>query len=141
VATVLHGVAIWVWHVPAFFDASITVVALHRLQHLSFLLTALCFWWAVIWKVGRGSAGWHVFVTMMHTSVLGALIALAPRVVYVSQTQAASEWGMTPLQDQQLAGLVMWVPGGIVYAGVALAMLASWIAASSRGGAYASRIR
>ena len=76
----------------------------------------------------------------MHTSILGALISLAPRVLYMSQTKAAPQWGMTPLEDQQLAGLVMWVPGGIIYAGAALAMLAAWISASSRGGPHGQRI-
>jgi cytochrome c oxidase assembly factor CtaG len=141
VATLLHGLAIWVWHAPALFDATVTIVTLHRLQHLSFFLTAIFFWWAIIWKVGKGAAAWHLFVTMVHTSILGALITVAPRVVYVTQTQAAPDWGLTPLEDQQLAGIVMWVPGGIIYAGVALAMLAAWISASGRGGAYASRIR
>nr|WP_246617926.1 cytochrome c oxidase assembly protein [Rhizobium populisoli] len=141
VATLLHGLAIWVWHAPALFDATVTIVSLHRLQHLSFFLTAIVFWWAVIWKAEKGSAAWHLFVTMIHTSILGALITVAPRVAYVSQTRSAPEWGLTPLEDQQLAGIVMWVPGGIIYAGAALVMLAAWISTSSRGGAYASRVR
>ncbi|MBW9117687.1 cytochrome c oxidase assembly protein [Rhizobium cauense] len=140
VATLLHGLAIWIWHAPALFDATVTVVTLHRLQHLSFFVTAILFWWAIVWKVGRGAGAWHLFVTMMHTSVLGALITLSPRVAYVSQTQAAPDWGLTPLEDQQLAGIVMWVPGGIIYAGAALAMLAIWISTASRGGAYVRRL-
>jgi cytochrome c oxidase assembly factor CtaG len=141
VATLLHGLAIWIWHVPALFDATVTVVALHRLQHLSFFLTAIFFWWAVIWKVGKGAAAWHLFITMMHTSILGALLSVAPRVAYLAQTRAAPDWGMTPLEDQQLAGIVMWVPGGIIYAGAALAMLAAWISSSSKGGIHATAIR
>ena len=141
VATALHGLAIWVWHVPAFFDATVTNILLHRLQHLSFFVTAIFFWWAVTWKVGRGAAAWHLFATMMHTSILGALIALAPRVAYVMQTRYAPEWGLTPLEDQQLAGVVMWVPGGIVYAAAALAIVAMWISQSSRGGDDAGRAR
>lgn len=138
-ATLLHGLAIWMWHAPILFDATITDILLHRLQHLSFFLTAVLFWWAVIWRSDRGRAAWDLFVTMLHTSILGALIALMPQVAYVSQTRSAQDWGLTPLEDQQLAGLVMWVPGGIIYAGAALAMLAMWIAGSSRGGLHASR--
>ncbi len=140
VATALHALAIWLWHVPALFDATVTTILLHRLQHLSFLVTAIIFWWAIFYKMGRGAGAWHLFVTMMHTSILGALISLAPRVLYMSQTKAAPQWGMTPLEDQQLAGLVMWVPGGIIYACAALAMLAAWISASSRGGPHGQRI-
>jgi cytochrome c oxidase assembly factor CtaG len=130
-ATVLHGVAIWAWHVPLLFDAAVVHVAVHRLQHLSFLLTAIIFWWAVLRSSESGIAAWHLFVTMLHTSVLGALMALAPRVLYTAQTAAALEWGLTPLEDQQLAGLIMWVPAGTIYAGAALALTAIWIRHSS----------
>lgn len=130
-ATVIHGLAIWIWHIPFLFDAAVTDTAVHRLQHLSFFATALLFWWALLWRTERGASAWHFFSTMIHTSVLGALMALAPRVLYVAQTRAM-EWGVTPLEDQQLAGLIMWVPGGTVYAAAAMAMLAVWIRDSSR---------
>lgn len=140
VATALHGLAIWVWHVPPLFDATVSDILLHRLQHLSFFLTGILFWWAVIWRSSRGRAAWHLFVTMMHTSILGALIALAPSVLYVSQTHHAADWGLTPLEDQQLAGILMWVPGGIVYAGAALWCLSTWIRHSSEGGEHDGRV-
>jgi len=66
------------------------------------------------------------------SAYFGALIALAPRTMHVTQTQHAFEWGLTPLQDQQLAGLVMWVPAGTVYAAAALTMAALWITRSSK---------
>lgn len=133
-ATFLHGVAIWAWHAPPLFDAAVTNIGLHRLQHLSFFLSALIFWWAVLWTANRGMAVWHLFVTMMHMSLLGALITLAPDVRYQFATRDASAWGMTPLEDQQIAGLIMWVPAGIVYAGAALALMALWIHNSAKGG-------
>jgi putative membrane protein len=131
-ATVLHGVAIWVWHAPLLFDAAVTHDPVHRLQHLSFLLTALLFWWSLIRRADYGVATGHLFVTMLHTSVLGALMALAPRVLYQAQTAEALQWGLTPLEDQQLAGVMMWVPAGTVYAGAALAFAALWISQSDR---------
>jgi putative membrane protein len=126
-ATVLHGVAIWAWHVPGVFDAAVTNVTIHRLQHLSFLLTAMLFWWSIFYRSNPGLAAWHLFVTMMHTGILGALMTLAPKVLYQAQTATAAEWGLTPLQDQQLAGLIMWVPAGTVYAGAAMALTMIWI--------------
>jgi putative membrane protein len=126
-ATVLHGIAIWAWHAPVLFDAAVTNVAMHRLQHLSFLLTAMLFWWSVLYRSHPGVAAWHLFVTMIHTSILGALMALAPKVLYQAQTATALEWGLTPLQDQQLAGLIMWIPAGTVYAGAAMALTVIWI--------------
>lgn len=126
-ATVLHGIAIWAWHAPILFDAAVTNVALHRAQHLSFFFTAVLFWWSVLRRSEIGAGAWHVFITMLHTSVLGALMALAPRVLYGLQTATSSAWGLTPLEDQQLAGIIMWIPAGTIYAGAALALLAIWI--------------
>jgi cytochrome c oxidase assembly factor CtaG len=133
IATCVHAVAIWVWHAPVLFDAAVTDVRLHRLQHLSFFATAVLFWWSVLWRSERGVAAWHVFLTMLHTSILGALMALAPHVLYGVQTRAAEMWGLTPLEDQQLAGMVMWIPAGTVYAGAALTLFGLWIASSSKG--------
>jgi cytochrome c oxidase assembly factor CtaG len=113
------------------FDAAVTNVALHRAQHLSFFLTAVLFWWSVLRRSESGAGAWHVFITMLHTSVLGALMALAPHVLYGAQTATAFEWGLTPLEDQQLAGIIMWIPAGTIYAGAALAQLAIWIRQSS----------
>lgn len=127
VATVLHGLAIWIWHAPPLFDATVQHVGIHRLQHLSFLLSALLFWWALIRRCEPGPAAVHVAITMMHTGVLGALLTFAPRVFYGAQTARAGLWGLTPLEDQQLAGLVMWVPAGTVYAAAALAFFAAWL--------------
>jgi cytochrome c oxidase assembly factor CtaG len=133
-ATVIHGVAIWGWHLPFLFDAAVTSTAMHRLQHLSFFATALLFWWAVVWRSEYGAAAWHLFITMIHTGILGALMALSPRVLYAAQTETASAWGLTPLEDQQLAGMIMWVPAGTIYAAAALTMIALWVGSSSKGG-------
>jgi hypothetical protein len=137
VATTLHAIAIWAWHAPVLFDAAVTNVALHRLQHLCFFATAVLFWWSVLWRSDRGAAAGHLFLTMLHTSILGALMALAPRVLYARVSEA---WGLTPLEDQQLAGMVMWIPAGTIYAGAALTLLALWISTSGRGGGHAQRL-
>ncbi|EJB06096.1 putative membrane protein [Rhizobium leguminosarum bv. trifolii WSM597] len=140
IATLAHGAAIWAWHAPVLFDAAIESFPLHRLQHLCFFMTAILFWWSVIWKTNRGLAAWHLFLTMLHMSILGALIALSPKVLYGLQTQTSGDWGLSPLEDQQMAGLVMWVPAGIVYAAAALALVALWIRDSAKGGAGGTRI-
>lgn len=128
-ATVLHGIAIWVWHIPVLLDATIQSELMHRLQHLSFLITALFFWWAIIRRpvkeYGLGAA--HVFATMVHTGLLGALLTMAPRVFYPAQTRDAYLFGLTPLQDQQLAGLFMWVPGGAIYLAAGLWLIGRWL--------------
>lgn len=131
-ATILHGMAIWGWHAPLLFDAAVSNLLLHRAQHLSFFLTAVLFWWSVFRRSETGAAAWHVFITMLHTSVLGALMALAPHLLYREQQEAAGAWGLTPLEDQQLAGIIMWVPAGTIYAGAALTLIALWITRAAK---------
>jgi putative membrane protein len=132
-ATIWHGAVIWLWHAPILFDAAVASILVHRLQHVTFLVSALAFWWALVRRCDRGSAVFHLFATMTHTTLLGALMTMAPRVLYVRQTAGSLRWGLTALEDQQLAGLVMWVPAGTVYAGAALACAALWITQSGAG--------
>jgi putative membrane protein len=138
VATVVHAVALWVWHVPPLYEVALTSAGVHRLQHLSFLGSAVLFWWALVRGTmrqrGYGTAVLCLFVTALHSGLLGALLVLARRPLYPSQTQAGETvlGLLTSLEDQQLAGLVMWVPAGLVYALVALSLAGGWIAASSQ---------
>ena len=131
VATVTHGLAIWIWHIPFLFNSALANIAMHRLQHLSFFGTAIIFWWALIRKSEPGGAAWHLFVTMVHMSLLGALMALAPRVLYQTEALELAKMGLTPLMDQQLAGIIMWIPAGLIYAAGTMWALALWIRSST----------
>jgi putative membrane protein len=132
-ATLLHGATIWIWHIPACLDATLVNENLHRLQHIGFLGTALIFWWALIRLPRRdyGAGAMHVFLTMLHTNVLGALLTLTPVVMYPRQTADAPLFGLTALDDQQLAGLVMWVPGGVFYLAAGLVFAGLWLPSAS----------
>lgn len=90
----------------------------HTAQHLSFFVSALVFWWALFYahgKVAFGAAVLYLFTTAVHTSILGALLTFAPSVWYPFYSATTQAWGLTPLEDQQIGGLIMWVPGGLVY--------------------------
>jgi cytochrome c oxidase assembly factor CtaG len=127
-ATALQAIALWAWHVPALFALALERPGWHVVQHLCFLGTALLFWHAV-WRAPRwrgigGTVG-ALFLTATVSGALGALMALAKGPWYVDYAALGlSPFGLTPLQDQQLAGLLMWVPGGLVHAGAALWLLA-----------------
>jgi putative membrane protein len=129
VATILHAVAIWAWHIPSLLDGTLTHEWMHRLQHVSFLGTALVFWWSILRRPRReyGAAALHIFATMMHMSLLGALLALAPRVYYPLQCAGAPAFGLSPLEDQQLAGLIMWVPAGTLYILAGVLAVGVWL--------------
>jgi putative membrane protein len=128
-AWVLHALALWLWHVPRFFDAALANEGWHALQHASFLGTALLFWWAVLGRDARsrqnsGFALAYLFTTMLHTSALGALLTLAPTPWYEGYATTTALFGLGPLEDQQLGGLVMWIPGGFAYVAAGLVMVA-----------------
>jgi putative membrane protein len=136
VATLVHGAAIWVWHLPRLFDLALAHESLHWLQHFSFFATALLFWWALQEgherAAGHGAAVGYLFATALHTGFLGVLLLFSPMVWY-APSAAAADWGLTPLEDQQLAGLIMWVPGGLIYAGAALLAARAWIVGEAVG--------
>jgi putative membrane protein len=115
-ATVLQGVLMWLWHAPAIFDAALAHEWLHPVEHLSFFVPALLLWQALLGERARGGAAFAAaFVTFMHSGLLGGLITMAPAPLYAVYVGRTDSWGITALDDQQLAGLFMWVPLGIPY--------------------------
>jgi putative membrane protein len=135
IATLIHAVVLWAWHMPRLFNLVLVDVTMHRLQHATFFFSAVLFWWSLFYgplrQRGYGmSVGW-LFVTSLHTAALGIFLTLSRLPWYPRQTEFASQWGLTPIEDQQLAGLVMWVPAGFVYMAVALFFASRWISTSS----------
>jgi putative membrane protein len=129
VAWALHAVALWAWHIPALYQAAVQDPLLHAVQHASFLGSALFFWWSVFLRRSEyGAAALYTFTTSLHTGVLGALLFLAPNVWYPIYGS-----GRAALEDQQLAGLIMWIPGGAVLGIVALYLIWRWLEDNERG--------
>lgn len=126
-AAAVQGVAFWAWHAPPAFDAALQNDTVHFLEHLSFVATALWFWAAVMAASRRASgrieAILAILATLIHGGVLGALLAFSTRLIYPAYRDEAALLGFVPLADQQLAGLIMWVPGGLTYLAVGI-----WIA-------------
>jgi putative membrane protein len=128
---ILHSIVLWIWHVPALFESALHHEGLHVFQHLGFFLTAALFWWALIHgrygKLGYGVGVLYVFATAMHTQILGALLTFTSRIWYPTHAHRTAAAGMNPVHDQQLAGVVMWIPFGVVFLIVALALFAAWL--------------
>lgn len=114
-AFALHGIAIWLAHAPPLIAWMAASHAFHMVAHGALFGTALLFWWTLLRR--RGEASLWVLATMVHTGVLGALLTFAPRELYAGYS----------LADQQLAGLVMWVPGGFLYLAAGLAFAWRWM--------------
>jgi putative membrane protein len=132
----IHGIALWVWHLPSLYQATLDDDFVHALQHLSFFGSAALFWWSLIHgrfgRLGYGAAVLYVFTTSLHSGVLGALLTFAPRLWYPIYEARTSQWGLSALEDQQLAGLIMWVPAGAVFILLGLALFAAWLGEAER---------
>ena len=136
VAWAVHAIALWTWHIPVLFQATLESDLVHTLQHASFFGTALLFWWAIIYGrrdvASYGAGVLYLFTTSIHSGMLGAFLTFTTRVWYPAYSDSTAAWGLTPLEDQQLGGLIMWVPAGIVYILAALFMFAGWLRESEK---------
>lgn len=127
-ATALQALALWTWHAPPLFNRALGHPGWHIAQHASFLISALIFWWAILHTPNRGLAALCLFVTSIAGGALGALMALSSSPWYAGYAAMGTmPFGLTPEEDQALAGLIMWVPGGLFHAGAAIQLLARYL--------------
>jgi putative membrane protein len=126
-AWALHTVALWGWHLPGPYAAALASAPIHALEHSCFYLTALLMWWVALKPLrGHGGIAGSLFVllgTMAQSGALGAILTFSGTPWYHSQSAGAALWHLTALEDQQLAGLIMWIPAGFVYLIALLAVL------------------
>jgi putative membrane protein len=123
-ATLLQAAALWLWHMPALFDRALASEGWHAAQHLSFLFSALLFWSAVMPGRCRNPmlAAFCLFATSVVSGALGAMMSFSTSPWYAGYSALGlAPLGLTAAEDQQLAGLLMWIPGGLVHAAAALA--------------------
>jgi putative membrane protein len=133
----LHSIALWAWHLPSLYQAALRDDLLHGVEHASFLATAVLFWALVAGsarrrRLGHGAALLLTFVTALQSAALGVVITFASTVLYPVHAERVQAWGLTPLEDQQLAGAIMWVPAGIVYLAVMCALFVAWLRSMER---------
>ncbi len=136
-ASLIYAVALWGWHAPLLYQAALRDELIHVMEHGCFLGAALLFWWVLCGRIYPSAAhvesrhyGIGILMTIgtaLHSTLLSALITFASTPWYISYLTATAAWGLTPLQDQQLAGVLMWIPMGLVYLGVALGLLGAWL--------------
>jgi cytochrome c oxidase assembly factor CtaG len=134
-ATAVQGAVMWAWHAPPLFDRALDSFGWHVFQHACFFLSSLLFWWAMFNPRGRGS-GYGVsaaclFVTSMIGGALGALMGFSSSPWYADYAaMGMTGIGLDPVDDQRLAGLIMWIPGGLVHGLAAIGMFYKWLRAS-----------
>lgn len=130
VAVAAHAGTLWLVHAPPVYRAALRHDVVHAAEHAALLGTGLLFWSVVSlvrWRQRTVVGMFALFVATLQSGALAALLAFAPTPLYGTDPSVAGAWGLTPLSDQQLAGAIMWMPAGLVYAAAALVMFVRWL--------------
>lgn len=139
IAFALFNGDLWLWHAPALYDATLTNEFVHVLEHLTFIVFGVLFWWPILSPVPRLIPRKHnafgvvyLFLACQPMVVLGALLTFAANPLYQPYVEAPRLWGLAPLEDQQLGGLIMWLPSNIPYVIALSALFFKWVGAQDR---------
>lgn len=138
-ATAVQAAVLWTWHAPILFDRALESFGWHVAQHACFFLSSLFFWWAMLHprshSTGYGVSAGCLFATSLIGGALGALMSLSSSPWYADYAaMGMTGVGLDPVDDQRLAGLIMWIPGGLVHGAAALALFYRWLKSSEGGG-------
>ncbi|MFN4129093.1 MAG: cytochrome c oxidase assembly protein [Paracoccaceae bacterium] len=115
-AFLLSTVALWGWHLPVAYDAAMSNITLYWAMQVSLFVPAVMFWRAVLSpNQSGGSSIMLLWAGFMQMAFLGALLTLAPGALYAIHIFTPVDWGLSPLEDQQLGGLIMWIPAALPY--------------------------
>jgi cytochrome c2 len=137
----MHPLVVWIlfcgafifWHTPRPYQWALDRQWVHILEHLSFFLTSLAFW-SIVWpprasrrRLQHGTTLLFIVSTAVLSGLPGALMIFSPRPLYPGHAAGVGQWGLTLLEDQQLAGLIMWIPAGGAYVLAAALILLAWL--------------
>jgi len=128
----LSALALVFWHLPGPYGWAIANQSVHTVEHVSFLLTAYGFW-SIVMQTGRRRLDYGMTIVFVGTmaavgGLLGAVLTFARHPLYAAHWQAAPALGLSALQDQQLAGLIMWVPASFAYLAAIVVLFHKWLA-------------
>jgi putative membrane protein len=129
----LFAALLWSWHHPTLYQAALADPLVHDAQHLSFLAIACLFWRLCldplsVRRLSAPAAIPYLFATSAHSAALGIFLALSPGPWYFAYADRTIAGGLTPLEDQQLAGLIMWMPACLIFPAASATLFASWLA-------------
>ncbi len=142
-AWVIGMATLWVWHAPVLYNATLADEGVHIFEHLCFLVSATIFWWPILAPIEESRlspmpAVLYLATAAVANSVLAILLTFARPGLYPAYVSPADplailpmirdSWGLTPALDQQLGGLLMWIPGGMVFLGAIVWVIARWYA-------------
>lgn len=128
----LYNFDFWLWHAPPLYNATLENQNIHILEHLTFIVFGVIYWWpvfspsALLPRLSIGGQVLYLFLSGMPTVALGAGLTFLPP-LYAPYLAAPRVWGLSPAADQQLGGLIMWVPGNIVYIVIVSILFIRWM--------------
>jgi putative membrane protein len=129
----LFNADFWLWHAPPLYDATLTNQNLHILEHLTFIVFAVIYWWPIfspmkedLPRLSIGGQVLYLFFSGMPVVALGAGLTFAPP-LYAPYIYAPRIWGLSAATDQQLGGLIMWIPGNIIFIAIVSVLFIRWM--------------
>jgi putative membrane protein len=130
-APLLFAVAFWAWHAPRLYGWALSSDLAYWLMQTSVLGSATTLWWSV--RVASPPTAVAILLaTMVQMGLLGALLVFLPEAIYAPHALSTAAWGLSPLADQQIAGLIMWAPAAAIYLIAALVILGGWLTGAPR---------
>ena len=130
----IFNVVLCVWHIPLFYNAAMDNHNIHIAEHLMFMAAAVLMWWPFMSplpelpRLSYPGQMLYCFLTTVPMSVLAVYISMAEHILYPAYAIAPRVWGITPTMDQQIGGLIMWIPGSIVFYGIMTVIFFKWVA-------------
>ena len=133
----LFNIVLAVWHLPPLYNTALAVHGVHIFQHLTFIAASVLMWWPLLSplpelpRLSYPGQMLYCFLMVIPMSIVSIYIAMADRVLYPAYATAPRVLGISPIDDQQYGGLIMWIPGGLFFYGVMTVVFFKWAA---RGG-------
>jgi putative membrane protein len=131
---IIFNVVIAAWHLPPLYNAAMVHHGVHIVQHLTFMTASVLMWWPLLSplpelpRLSYPGQMLYCFLMVIPMSIVSIYIAMADRVLYPAYAVAPRVWGLTPLSDQQIGGLIMWIPGGLLFYVVMSVVFFKWAA-------------
>ncbi len=120
--TSIHGLTFWLWHAPPFYEGAMSIDGIFWLMQITIVATA-AIWWIKVIRSPAPAAATALLATMVAMGALGALLTFAHRAYFAPHWLTTQSWGLSPMEDQQIAGIIMWAPASLVYLIAALSIL------------------